>query len=184
MRSKQEKESPTEAAIGDGRDSQSAHNTGDHHWMTQHWHLDFFLITTCSTWLSPATGATTPRWTSIAPLSAASAAFFSCSVKLPLILPPSGDSALLVGGDEGVETFRGGDPLSWTACSGLCCCCCCCSSSTKVGCDCKGTPSLFFNTSEMDTRPPLSNSTSSSASRLRSPSGRNGLSWPDSVLQK
>ena len=139
--------------------------------MTQHWHLDFFLITTCSTWLSaPATGATTARWTSTAPGDEAPDALLppdSCSVRLPLVRPPPPSAASVPLGEDGEYAFL--DP-------GLAA-----NSAPDISARC--TSSLLFKTSEMG-RPPLSSSTSSSASRLRSPSGRKGLSCPDSVLQK
>ena len=140
--------------------------------MTQHWHLDFFLITTCSTWLSaPVTGATTARWTSTAPGDEAPDDVLlppdSCSVTFPLVRLPPPSAASVPLGDDGEDAFLD---------SGL-------AARSAPEISARWTSSLLFRTSEMG-RPPFSSSTSSSASRLRSPSGRNGLSCPDSVLWK
>jgi hypothetical protein len=149
------------------------------YWITQHLHLGFFLMTTCSTCDASLAGTTVPCWTSTGPcddgFSLEQGAFPLAPTLLPLFCFEAASGADCDTGDTtstllaGVAT--GEEPaLWWSAWSG----------PSEPATD--GSLGATLPGVGVIGLPPLIISTISSASRLRSPSGRNGLSHPLSVL--
>lgn len=130
--------------------------------ITQHLHFGFFFMTTCSTWDASPAGTTVPLCTSTAPGEPA-LSFFT----LPFALWGVAFSCV---------AFLGDSVIGW--CAVLLAYVILLSVWSIKGVGDGALPDVG-----VIGLPPFINSTISSASRLKSPPGRNGLSQPLSVLK-